>query len=156
MYIVTIREYKIKSTIILNKPDSYRACLELLYDAALQYIYNKQGSLLFFDELIHNKDSYPDIRGKNIFYIQRSIDNLDKIYVIKRSRDYGYVYNGNKFSKKLRLEICYINDYEFNDYDNYDGAIDDIIYENYEILLGEFTDYAKDKILPKLDSNGTT
>lgn len=152
MYIVTIREYKIKSTIILNIPDSHRACLELLYDAALQYIYNKQGSLLLYDELIHNKNSYPDIRGKNIFYIQRSIDNLDKIYVIKRSRDYGYLYNGTKFSKKLRLEICYINDYKFY-IDEWEYDIDDKTYDNYEFLLKEFSDYAKDKILPKLDSN---
>lgn len=156
MYIVTAREYKNQNTIVLNKPDSYRACLELLYDTAIQYINNKQGNLLPIDKLIYKKNSYPDFRGKHIFYIQKSfsylnIDNIDKFYVIKRTRGYGFFYNDFKISKKLRLEICYIHEYKFPNNGNWSYDVDDIVYNNYDALLKEFSEYANTKILPKLE-----
>ena len=151
MFIVYVRDYINNKTSVLFPESSYRSSFEIMYDIAIKYIYDKQGSLIDDDNLIYKKNQLPNIRGKSIYYIQKSFSNNDKIYVLERVNDYGYLYNNINIKKHLRVEICYIHDYEFNN-DDWEYDIDVDSEAKFNNVLEELEKYQKEKIIPKLEN----
>jgi hypothetical protein len=146
MYSIIVKDYENKKISIKDGLISYRSAVEKLFNIAYKYIHTKQGILLNEQNLIYNKNNFPDFRGKCINYIRRNINNIDKIYVIELIRQYGYIYNNFQINKKLKIEIYQSELENKSRIDFINNECDEVLEENNNNLLVELREYIKKNI----------
>ena len=147
-YIVSVKNYINKQNIVVDYPNSLRASYESFLDTALNYIYSKQGDLIKTDDLFFDKYDDPEIRNTSVFYIRKSNDP-NKIYVVEKKKNYGYLYNDLTFIKHLRIELIQVNWFDKIDFNN-DYAINDQFRSVYTNFLALFKDHISKNDLPKI------
>ena len=142
MYHITLLDYSKKSSHIVYK-DSLYNCLEKMYEYALLYILNNQGSSYGEDiySFIYEHGEKPDISRlfmTGTFYIEKNNRDLCCISVKENKKIYGVLMNSSKVIKHIKLSVVKLDDNKIDYFTNlefdykfeYDGVMKELALEN--------------------------
>lgn len=100
-YVIVVNDYPQNIKYIQSHHLSFLSALLELENFMNSYIEDKNG--IENITVINLKSKIPDFRGKHCYFIERC--TIDKVYIKKSSRNYGFLFNTIETEKELRIEI---------------------------------------------------